>query len=123
MTPERLHASTQFSVASRIPFTHPETLKPDTDPAPIGPDPAQPSPPVVPRAAVAPALVGIAITGREWVVMQVPGGAVRGVKPMETEARALARALALEEGGAFGIFQPKGIIRPQTTVIEEPIDP
>lgn len=73
-----------------------------------------------PSISVAPSLsiVGTTVTGRDWLLVQLPGGVIRHAGH-ETEARAEARRLAAEEGGEFGVFQPRGISRPQTTVTEE----
>lgn len=73
-----------------------------------------------PAPAGAPGLsiVGTTVTGRDWLLVQLPGGVIRHAGN-ESHARAEARRLAAEEGGEFGVFQPRGISRPQTTVTEE----
>lgn len=78
--------------------------------------PDAPSPrTLVPRAVQ---LVGEPITGRDWVVLQLPGGQVRGMGD-EATAREKARVLATAEAGSFAVLQPRAIVQPQTTVTEE----
>ena len=115
MTEARLEGLKSFSVAARIPYTNPEVLKPH-QPEAGTPHPLEEAKPVaIPR----PQIVGRTITGREWIVMQLPSGGVRGSYQTEDEARFTARDLAAKESGEFGVFQPRGISRPQTTVTEE----
>lgn len=63
-------------------------------------------------------LVGETISGRQWIVMQMPGGKVRA-SGTEALMRDIARELAKAESGSFAVFQPRGITRPETTVTEE----
>lgn len=109
MTEARLNASKSFGLASRLPFTHPEAAAPEVRrevPIPIS----------APERALA--LVGQAVSGRQWLVLQLPGGAVR-CEGEEALCRATASRLAGEEGGAFAVFQPRACARPETTVQTE----
>lgn len=76
------------------------------------------APPPALSAAPSLSIVGTTVTGRDWLLVQLPGGVIRHAGN-ESHARAEARRLAAEEGGEFGVFQPRGISRPQTTVTEE----
>ena len=81
-------------------------------PAPMVEAPAQANP-------VKPQIVGQTITGRQWIVCQLPDGRIRESSDDEMAARTMARTLAADESGEFALFQPRGISRPKTTVTEE----
>lgn len=65
------------------------------------------------------ALVGVTVTGRDWIICQLPGGTIRETSADESLAWERARLLSTEEAGQFAVFQPRGIVRPVTQVTTE----
>lgn len=118
MTPDRMAWAASFGLAQRIPKAIPEAVaRPEIPPeANALPVPAAPAFPV--RAL---SLVGQEITGRQALVLQVPGGQVRfeGSTDAATEK---ARELAGSEEGAFVVLRPVVLIAPKTSITEEPLD-
>ena len=108
MTPERLAASQSFGLASRLQFTHPEPVTETTAAMTV-------APPAPDRAL---ALVGQPITGRETLVLQVPGGQVR-YEGTDEGATAKARELAHDEAAAFVVLTPVRLCQPQTIIHED----
>ena len=63
-------------------------------------------------------LVSTAITGKDWLVVQVPGGQIRDAGDAVSCTDA-ARSFAKAEGGTFCVFRPVVMLQPQTTVTEQ----
>lgn len=119
MSPERVAWAKSLGLASAIPHTTPAAMpNPDalqTDGAVMPGMMAVPGPTPEP---VRLALVGQTISGREWLVLQVPGGQVRyeGTGP---GAAAKARELAAAEGASFSAVKPMLLCAPQTIITED----
>lgn len=117
MNAERLRESRRLGVASAIPFTNPQAAADATPLNHTPPITVEQTQVVVPKPALA--VVGQTVTGRGWLVLQLPSGGIRAEKDTEMGAREEARRLAKDESGEFGVFQPRGISRPHTTVTDE----
>lgn len=116
MTPARREWARGLGLAQAL-QPEPGVAEPIAEPVP------SPLPPVA--AAVVQserqlALVGRTVTGRQHLVLQVPGGQVRFEGTL-SEAKAEARALAGSESAAFVIVEPVCVVQPQTTITEEPV--
>lgn len=119
MTPERIAMAKAYGLAQAIPYT-PQDLAalegvPERAPEAVHDQPPTTQPTVPVRAL---ALVGQAITGREWLVVQVPGGQVR-YEGIEQGAKESARRLAREEGAEFAVLRPMILCAPKTILHEE----
>lgn len=121
MNPARVAWATQYSLAQRLPITNPE---PEDHPAPPDVSRATAGRPLTTSqeaAGVFPlTFAGQAISGRQWLVLQVPGGQIR-FEGTAAEATTKARALAIEESAEFVVFRPVVILAPQTLIHEETI--
>lgn len=123
MNEKRLAFSRSLGLASAIPFT----VAPVEDLS-LRELPPAPAATTQTSTSARPQIVGEhTLTGREWLVVQLPDGRIRatfpapnpdggdGSRPAWNEARRLAAA----ESGQFAVFQPRGISRPETTVTDE----
>lgn len=109
MTPERLAWAQSLGLAQRLPVTNPEPIE--------APQPEAPKSEIrKPERTLA--IVGQEISGRETLVLQVPGGQVR-FEGTQEGAMMKARTLAASESATFVVCQPLTLLAPKTVVNEE----
>lgn len=120
MNDERLQWARQIGLGQARAFDKaPERDFAAEELATLGLAPTSAAAAALPPAPIKPQIVGQTITGRQWIVCQLPDGRIRDASDDEMAARTIARKLAADESGEFAVFQPRGISRPQTTVTEE----
>lgn len=108
MNPQRLEWARSLGLAQRLAVDAPPTDEVPQTTAPVA-------------ANNRLALVAEPISGRDWIVLQVPGGQVRWQGDKKV-AFTEARDLAVAEGAHFAVFRPVIAYAPVTEIREETFD-